>query len=118
MTSLKSNLYAALTTQNTTGHDCTTTHAKNTTTLRPNVFLTEIHRLLVTNKGRSAFPSANHCQGQLQPPQSVTVQALQVARLAGRLFNDANTASAIKSRKMRAEKKYELKVLVRKPEGE
>jgi hypothetical protein len=41
-----------------------------------------------------------------------------VARLAGRLFNDANTASAIKSRKMRAEKKYKLKVLVRKRKGE
>ena len=29
--------------------------------------------LLVTNKERSAFPSANNSQGQLQTPQSVTV---------------------------------------------
>ena len=27
----------------------------------------------VTNKGESAFPSANNCQGQLQTPQSVSV---------------------------------------------
>jgi hypothetical protein len=29
--------------------------------------------LLVTDKGRSAFRSANHCQGQLQTAQSVTL---------------------------------------------
>jgi hypothetical protein len=29
--------------------------------------------LLVTNKGWSAFPNANHYQGQLQNPQSVRV---------------------------------------------
>ena len=28
--------------------------------------------LLVKNKGRLASPSVNHCQGQLQTPQSVT----------------------------------------------
>jgi hypothetical protein len=32
-----------------------TSHAQNTTALQPNVFLTGIHRTLVTNKGRSAF---------------------------------------------------------------
>jgi hypothetical protein len=32
-----------------------------------------IHRLLVTNKRQSAFPSANHCQGQLQTPLSLSV---------------------------------------------
>jgi hypothetical protein len=29
--------------------------------------------LLVKNKGQSAVPNANHCQGQLQTPQSVTI---------------------------------------------
>jgi hypothetical protein len=43
------------------------------TALQPHTFLTGIHRLLVTNKGRSALLSANHCQGQLKTPQSVTV---------------------------------------------
>jgi hypothetical protein len=35
------------------------------------VFFTGIHRLLVTSKGRSLFPRANHFQGQLQTPQSL-----------------------------------------------
>jgi len=50
-------------------------HAQNTTALHPNMVLTEVHvrRLLVTNKGASAFPSANDCQGQLQTPQSVSL---------------------------------------------
>jgi len=43
------------------------------------MFLTGIHLLLVTSKGRSAFRSANHCQGQLQTPQSLSV----ASRLAG-----------------------------------
>jgi hypothetical protein len=66
MISLKTNLCAALITQNTAGHNCNISHAHNTTALQPVVLLTVIHRLLVTNKGRSAFSSANHCQGQLQ----------------------------------------------------
>jgi len=36
-------------------------------------FLSAIHRLLVTNKERSVFPSSNNYQGQLQTPQSVSV---------------------------------------------
>jgi hypothetical protein len=32
-----------------------------------------MHPLLVTNKGGSAFSSANHFQGQLHTPQSVAV---------------------------------------------
>jgi hypothetical protein len=39
----------------------------------PNVFSPGIHRLLVENKGRSAFPSETNCQGQLQTPQSVSL---------------------------------------------
>jgi len=35
------------------------------------VFFTGIHLLLVTSKGRSLFPRANHFQGQLQTPQSL-----------------------------------------------
>ena len=34
--------------------------------------LTGTHPLLVTSKGRQAFRTARHCQGQLQTPQSVT----------------------------------------------
>jgi hypothetical protein len=48
-------------------------HPKHSTALQPNVFLTEIHRLLLTSKGRSTFPSANNFQGQLQTPQSISV---------------------------------------------
>ena len=47
---------------------------KNTTTLQTNVFVTEILRLLVTNKERSALPyTENNCQDQLHSPQSVSV---------------------------------------------
>lgn len=73
MTSLKSNLYAALITRNTTGHNCIISHAQNTTALRIVVLLTVIHRLLVTNKGRPAFSIANNCQGHLQTSQSASL---------------------------------------------
>jgi hypothetical protein len=46
---------------------------KNTTALQLDVFVTGIHRLLVTSKGRSAFPSTKNCQGQLQTLQSLSV---------------------------------------------
>jgi hypothetical protein len=32
-----------------------------------------IHQLLFADKGRSALPGANNCQGQLKTPQSVSV---------------------------------------------
>jgi hypothetical protein len=41
--------------------------------LQPNVLFTGIRRLLVTGRGRLTFASANHCQGQLQTPQSLSV---------------------------------------------
>jgi len=44
------------------------------TALQPNVFLTLIHRLLVTNKERSAVLSTNKSKDQLQTPQSVSVR--------------------------------------------
>jgi hypothetical protein len=53
----KSNLCIVLTTQNTTENNCIISHAQNTTALQPNVFLSRIHRLLCTSKGRSRFPS-------------------------------------------------------------
>jgi hypothetical protein len=61
----KSNLCTALTTRNTTGNDCIIWHAQNTTALQVSVFLTGTPRLMVTNKGRSPLPSANHSQDQL-----------------------------------------------------
>jgi hypothetical protein len=70
ITSLKSNLRTAQTTYNTTENNCIILHAQNVTTFQPNVFLSRVHRLLVTNSRRSPFPSANRCQGQLQTTQS------------------------------------------------
>jgi hypothetical protein len=61
------------TAQNTTENNCIITHAQNTTTLKPNLFLTGMNPLLVTSKEESAFPSAKHSQGQLETPQSQTV---------------------------------------------
>jgi hypothetical protein len=68
-----SNLPTAITTYNITENNCTTSHAQTTTALHTNVFLTRIHRLLVTNREVSAFPSANDCQGQLHTAQLVSV---------------------------------------------
>jgi hypothetical protein len=73
ITSLKSNLCTALTTQNTTKNNCINSHAQNTTALEFYLFLTRIHRLLVTNKTLSPFPSANCCQSELQTPQSLSI---------------------------------------------
>jgi hypothetical protein len=71
---LKPNLCTAINTQNTTGHNCITSHAKKKeTVIEPDVFLIGIHRLPVTSKGRSAFPKVNHCQGQTQAPESLSV---------------------------------------------
>jgi len=39
------------------------------TSLQPNVFVTGVHRLLVTRNGRSVFSSVNHSQGYLRTPQ-------------------------------------------------
>jgi hypothetical protein len=69
----KSNLCTVLATQNTTGCISIISHPQNTTEHQPSIFLNGIHRQLVTNKGRSAFPRANTCQGQFKTPQSVSV---------------------------------------------
>jgi len=46
-------------------------HALNRAVFQPNMFLTEIHRLLVTKKGRSVFRSPNNCPCQLQTPHAM-----------------------------------------------
>ena len=51
-----------------------TLHAQNAAEFQTNVSVTGIHRLLVTNKGRSAFPSTN-CQGQRQASHAVPIVA-------------------------------------------
>jgi hypothetical protein len=71
MTSLNLKLCAAY---NTTENNCYLSDAKNTTAVKPKVMLCGICRLLVTKKGRSPLSSANSCQGQMQSPQSVSVQ--------------------------------------------
>jgi hypothetical protein len=73
ITSLNSNSRKAVTIQSTKVNNCIISHAQNTTALQPNVFLTGIHRLLVTKKGQSSLPGANHCSGQLQTAQSMSV---------------------------------------------
>ena len=57
ITRLNSNLCTALTTCNAIQYNSIISHAQNTTTLQPNVLVTGLHRLLVTNKGRSALAS-------------------------------------------------------------
>jgi len=71
--SLKSNLCRAVTAQNAAANNFIISHAYATTAFRPDVFLNGIHRLLVTVKELSAFPSQTNCQGQLQTPLSVLV---------------------------------------------
>jgi hypothetical protein len=73
ITGIKSNLCTALISQNNAENSCIISHAQNTTVLHCNVLLMGIHRLPITNKGRSPFPSANHSQGQPQTPQSLSV---------------------------------------------
>jgi hypothetical protein len=46
-----------------------TSLAQETTELQPKVCLAVVYRLLVANKGLSALPCANKCQGQLQTPK-------------------------------------------------
>jgi hypothetical protein len=77
----KSNICTAVTIQNTTEKKRIISHAQYTTALQPNVLLTGIHRILPTNKRRSAFQSAIHCQGQLHTPQSLSVAATVTAWL-------------------------------------
>jgi hypothetical protein len=73
ITSLKSNLCTALTTRNSTGNNCVTWHAQNTTAFQPNVFVTVIYQLLFASNGYMDFPSLDYSQGQLQTPQLLCV---------------------------------------------
>jgi hypothetical protein len=54
-------------------YDCVISHPQNTTALQSNVFLTGMHRLLVTDKGQLVFLIANPCQSHLQTAQLVTL---------------------------------------------
>ena len=78
VTNLKSSLCTALITQNTTKNNSIILQAQNATCTSAQRVLTEIYQLLDTNKGRSALPSANKCQGRLQTPQSLTVPNSQL----------------------------------------
>jgi len=80
ITSLKSDICTALTTQNTTENNCIISHAQTTTALQPNVSLNVLHRLLATDNGGSDFLHANHCQGQLQTLQSQSVLVSKLFR--------------------------------------
>jgi hypothetical protein len=55
LTSLKSSLYTALSIQNTTENNCIISHAQNTTTLQPNVFLNWNEWVAGHNQGAVAF---------------------------------------------------------------
>ena len=57
ITRLMSNLCTALTTCNIIKYNRIISHAQNTTELQPNALVTGLHRLLLTNKGRSSFAS-------------------------------------------------------------
>jgi len=75
--SVNSNLSTALTAQNTAENSCILSYTQNVTALQPSLFLTGIHLLLVASKGLPSFPNTNHCQGQLQTPQSVSSPRIQ-----------------------------------------
>jgi hypothetical protein len=66
-------MHSSITTQNITENNCIISLAQNTNELQLKVYLAGTYRLLVTNKGLSAFPCTNKCQGQLQTPQSVSL---------------------------------------------
>ena len=74
--SLKSNVHTALTRQNNTEIWCINSHAQDTTALQPNVFLTGLHRLLVTNKRLSTSFTSNYCHDQLQGTRPLSLGSL------------------------------------------
>jgi hypothetical protein len=74
-------LQSNLTTQNNTQNNCIILQAQNATAFQASVFLTEIQCYLDRHKGRSAFYSANYCQGQPKSSQSVSIeQSKRVSR--------------------------------------
>ena len=56
ITNFKSNLCTALRAQNTKDQNCIVSHAHYTIAFQAHVFLTGIYCILLTNKGRSAYP--------------------------------------------------------------
>jgi hypothetical protein len=75
----KSNLRTAVTTYNTM-IKCFITSTKPNYTSAQRI-LTGIHRLLVTNRERSAFSRASNCQGRLQIPHLVSIGSKHPSRL-------------------------------------
>jgi hypothetical protein len=73
ITNLKSILCTALRALNKKDQNCIVSHAHNTIAFQAHVFLTRIYQILLTNKGRAAYHSKKHYQGQLQIPQSLSV---------------------------------------------
>jgi hypothetical protein len=57
--------------------------------------LTGMHQLLVTNKGQAPFPSADHCQGQLQTPQSLAVYTVYV-HMCIRVYSGLRTSGMLR----------------------
>ena len=70
----KSNLLSSKYTEHYK-NNCFISQAQNTIALQTNgfSFLTGIHWIRVTSKARSVLPIANHCQGQMQSSQSVSI---------------------------------------------
>lgn len=69
ITNWKKNWFADL----TTSLQKITSETQSTTAYQANLFLTGIHLFMVTGMEWSAFPSADHCQSQMQTPHSVCV---------------------------------------------
>jgi hypothetical protein len=75
ITSLKPILCTALTTQNATENKCiTSTRTKRDCV--PVQCICNRNTSVTGHKGQSAFRTANHCQGQLQTPQSLCVHVI------------------------------------------
>lgn len=72
ISNLKSSSCTALATYNTTENiNCIILHSKDTTALRPIVFLIGMRQWVFKSKRQSASPSTNHCHGQPQTPVNI-----------------------------------------------
>ena len=75
ITSLKPILCTALTTQNATENNCIAS-TRTKPDCVPAQCICNWNTSVTGHKGQSAFPTANHCQGQLQTPQSLCVHVI------------------------------------------
>jgi len=87
-------LYSTISHKHTRAHTHTHTHTQHDRTSARCIF-NLVLRLMATNKGQSAVPSANNCQGELQTPQSVTVPATAWSPIRSVVF-PAETSEIIK----------------------